>query len=445
MEQLNPASMDCLPDELLVEILSSLTTKQAVSTSLLSKRWKTLYSLVHNLDIDDYILFHREDGYHRYRPDIQKSFEDFVERTLAFRGHIKTFSLKSRELYAFGLGVDVVNRWICNALERGVSELHLCINSQFELPYKFFTSTTLVMLSLGRGIDCPRIPPDTSLPVLKILFLDSIRFKDDKFSDVFLAACPVLEELTIHDMNYPYVISSKSIKKLSLTIDNSYYNCLIHNHSSILRLDTPNVVDLYYSDLPRRKAPHCHLDSLAKVTLDLHYLRYGYQKVQNYANVKNIISEICNVKTLHLTSSAVEVISVCRKDGLPVFNNLVELMFSSRKRHRKVLPLLLERSPNLETLILSDLYRYTYGRRHRFVGIQIPANNKIKMLSFMQYQGSATELKHISHLLLKMECLEVVKVYLATEMNDLKKMQLTEDVVKLPAASSKVKIQVMGS
>ncbi|AEE77859.1 putative protein [Arabidopsis thaliana] len=387
MEQLNPASMDCLPDELLVEILSSLTTKQAVSTSLLSKRWKTLYSLVHNLDIDDYILFHREDGYHRYRPDIQKSFEDFVERTLAFRGHIKTFSLKSRELYAFGLGVDVVNRWICNALERGVSELHLCINSQFELPYKFFTSTTLVMLSLGRGLVCSKIPPETSLPVLKILFLYSIWFKD----------------LTRH------------------------------------------VVDLYYSDLPRRKAPHCHLDSLAKVTLDLHYLRYGYQKVQNYANVKNIISEIRNVKTLHLTSSAVEVISVCRKDGLPVFNNLVELMFSSRKRHRKVLPLLLERSPNLETLILSDLYRYTYGRRHRFVGIQIPANNKIKMLSFMQYQGSATELKHISHLLLKMECLEVVKVYLATEMNDLKKMQLTEDEVKLPAASSKVKIQVMGS
>jgi len=95
--------------------------------------------------------------------------------------------------------------------------------------------------------------------------------------------------------------------------------------------------------------------------------------------------------------------------------------------------------------MLQGLNRYTFGRRHRFVGIQIPSSNKIKMLSIKQYQGSATELKHISHLLLKMECLELVKVYLATEMDDLKKMQLTEDVVKLPAASSKVKIQVMGS
>ncbi|KAG7627301.1 Leucine-rich repeat 2 [Arabidopsis thaliana x Arabidopsis arenosa] len=263
---------------------------------------------------------------------------------------------------------DDIDHLICKAMLHSLSELHLQIisTSWLSFPSQVFTSTTLVKLSLGKTQHIYEFSPDTSLPALKVLLLDSIWFWDESLVNVFFAACPVLEDLTIRYNNFrgsSYVISSKSIKKLSVINSSSCYD----GHQSIITLDTPNVVDFYYSGFPQPKDPHCNLDSVAKATLDLHFLEDDNSQVQNDADVKNLIKEIHNVKTLHLTCLAVE------------------------------------------------------------------------------YQGSATELKHISHLLLKMECLEVVKVYLATEMNDLKKMQLTEDVVKLPAASSKVKLQVMGS
>ncbi|KAG7627312.1 FBD domain [Arabidopsis thaliana x Arabidopsis arenosa] len=188
--------------------------------------------------------------------------------------------------------------------------------------------------------------------------------------------------------SFMYVISNKTIKKLSVTCLNyRYYGTVPRNIS----FDTPNVVDFNYSDYLRRESPQCHLDSLAKATLDLHFFEDDKR-----ADVTDLISGLHNVKTLHLTSSTVEVISVCCKGGLPVFNNLVDLTTSV-----------------------------------------------IKMLSIMKCQGYPSEMKHIRYLLVNMECLEVVKVYVAAEMDDTKKMQLTEDLLKFPAASSKLKIQVM--
>ncbi|KAG7559610.1 F-box-like domain superfamily [Arabidopsis thaliana x Arabidopsis arenosa] len=440
-------SMECLPDDLFVQILSFLTTKEAASTSVLSKRWRTLFALSHNLDFDNMNLLDTEDLLKHSRRHIKKSFNDFVDHTLALHGNnnIKKFSLELSDTHIDNL--HDVDRWICNALERGVSDLHLGIESELfwwsRFPSKVFTSTTLVKLSLGVGTRfyTESVPSDLSLPALKVLFLDSIIWLkgDLQLLNVFLAACPALEDLTIRYMcgsENPHVISSKTIKKLSFTY--GYIYGYYGYFSRIISFDTPNVVDFYYSDYFGSESPQCHLDSIAKATLDLHFL-----KSDKIADVTDLISGIRNVKTLHLNSSTVKVISICCKGGLPVFNNLVDLVFFGTKRGWKLLlPLLLERSPNLKNLVLSGLDCFTF-RNNRFVVIRIPPTNQIKMLSIKQYQGSATELKHICHFLMNMECLEVVKVYVAPTMDDPKKMQLTEDILKLPTASSKVKIQVM--
>ncbi|EFH38748.1 hypothetical protein ARALYDRAFT_920651 [Arabidopsis lyrata subsp. lyrata] len=330
-----------------------------------------MFTFSPNLDFDDSIFCQpRKKNRNKNPNDVQERFNDFVDKAFALKGseNINKFSLKLSRTYKEKL--YNIDRWICNALEQGISEFHLDIKPTWygwhDLPSEVFTSTTLVKLSLGTTLRCQGLPSDTSLPALKILFLDSILFEEDQSFDVFLAACPALEDLTIHYKVYQgnsYVVSSPG----------SIYLRAI---SRIISLDTPNVVNFYYSDYIL-ESPQCRWDSRTKATFDLYFCNDDKHYVQNGAEVTDLITGIRNVKTLHLTSSTVEVILVC----LPVFNNLVDLVFLSKKEGWKLLlPRLLQHSPNLKTLVLS-------------------------------YQGYASELKHIRHFLLKMECLEVVQIY----------------------------------
>ena len=114
-----------LPEEVLSHILSFLTTKEAAITSILSKRWRNLFTLVPSLDIDDSVFLNPEEG-KRERDGILQSFMDFVDKVLASQGDtpIKKFSLKCKT----GIDTDRVNQWICNVLQRGATSLELVLD-----------------------------------------------------------------------------------------------------------------------------------------------------------------------------------------------------------------------------------------------------------------------------------------------------------------------------
>ncbi|CAH8269182.1 unnamed protein product [Arabidopsis lyrata] len=339
-----------LPHEVLGDILSLVPTKLAASTSLLSKKWRNVFALVHNLDFDDSVLLQPEEGKQR-RDVIKECFRNFVDRTLALQcaSPLKKFSLKCH--YDHDSELAHVVRWVCNALDRGVVELGVSIKPRWDpvprsetgvwqlpvniqthgdvfLPHALFTSKTLVKLTLGTQVAFGKLPPDLSLPALKSLFRR-------------------LRELFVRHKQYvglPFCISSRIIEKLSVQYDSDY------DLDLGMSFDAPSLVFLDYSDYALSLYPQVNLKSLVEARLDLRY-----SNIIKRPDISGLFIGISNIKTMRLSANSADVISRCVKHGLrlPVFNNLVSLTFGSKdKRGWRLLPYLLKQSPKLETLII---------------------------------------------------------------------------------------------
>ncbi|CAI9285279.1 unnamed protein product [Lactuca saligna] len=115
-----------MPDAILVLILSRLkSTKTAIRSSILSRRWRNLWTAVPSVDIQDGEKFKKN------------KFKEFVYWVLAS----KTVDLDSFRLRCDGYyNMSTVLRWIHMALTRNVKQLDLTICTKenaeaFELPH----------------------------------------------------------------------------------------------------------------------------------------------------------------------------------------------------------------------------------------------------------------------------------------------------------------------
>ncbi|KAL6226176.1 hypothetical protein ACLB2K_000139 [Fragaria x ananassa] len=107
-----------LPDALLSHILSFLTTKQAVRTSILSTRWNNIWVSVPSLDLVHY--------YCNESRSLHAAFVSFVDRALHCRGllDIQRFHLR---YYCFDVDLSRIDGWIRNVICRNVVELDLYV------------------------------------------------------------------------------------------------------------------------------------------------------------------------------------------------------------------------------------------------------------------------------------------------------------------------------
>jgi hypothetical protein len=226
-------TISSLPDAILCRILSFVTTKEAVATSILSKRWIHLWHHVHNLNFP-YINVETVNSSLLFNEFV---YSVLLSREIAGSNLINSFTLHiqyDNPHLAFDLGFPNITKWINVAVQRKLK--HLCLGLDVDnlddngddydadypnLPVSIFTCTTLVSLDLRwfRVEGFSFSSNGFQFPSLKTLHLKSVNFSKVRDFMLFIAGCPILEELRI-EMDFPLdeedSLTLQEFKRLSL-------------------------------------------------------------------------------------------------------------------------------------------------------------------------------------------------------------------------------------
>lgn len=292
-----------LPKEVISHIVSFLSAKEAVFTSLLSKKWQNLFTIIPKLRFDD-------------TDEIQGSFSDFVDGVIALPSttRVRKFNLRCRDRVD-PAQYDLINRCLCDVLKRGVLvlKLDIGIGKHYDLPFQFFTCKTVVKVELeggyGDGFVVDVLPANAFLPALETLTLSVIQF-DDLRGCAFvklLSACPVLKELTIFGMRWQRREWSGTL--CSPTLQRLIIQDFHPSQFTRLTLDTPSLTYFECSDASPDEFSIVNLDTLVEAKLHLmltgeyqcHVLDEGFVIHDSSSSPSNLIKGLGSVEIMDIS------------------------------------------------------------------------------------------------------------------------------------------------
>jgi hypothetical protein len=209
-----------LPDSLISHILSCLPTKDAVRTSVLSKRWIDCWTLINKVNIDEcdgelyYSRMTKASSGKLCQIKTMKStanqhFINFVYKSLFIR-KVESFSLFITSNY----DETLISAWISCILNQRPKKIHICTNSELNFSahtsqYLFNHAYNLEELVLKMCCCAIKVPSsrvgDFSFGNLKVLKLRGIIFTIDKSLVIRLSVLKKFETknccwLSAHDV-----------------------------------------------------------------------------------------------------------------------------------------------------------------------------------------------------------------------------------------------------
>ncbi|XP_019098256.1 PREDICTED: F-box/FBD/LRR-repeat protein At1g51370-like [Camelina sativa] len=329
-----------LHEPLISEILLRLSTKDAVRTSLLSKSWRYLWQSVPGLDLSLYDFLHNNFS------NID-AFLNFVERF--FDSHRESWIRKLRLFLGYRHRICDLKSWINAVTRRKIQHLDVNYYSSDEIPVSIYTCETLVQLRL-KWAGLPNAEY-VSLPCLKIMHLERIRFTSDTTLEKLISGSPVLEDLKIFGCSNDNAIQVRShtLKRINMDMD----------ESSGFVIDAPLLQCLSTKIASTKDFQIISSDFPTKLDIDLQPMRHGHFVRPPKKVVRDILTDIRRVRDLVITSDILKEFFLYSKSRtVRQFRNLSRLNARFTVCDLEMLPALLESCTKLESLIL-DLFRYS--------------------------------------------------------------------------------------
>ncbi|KAI3946779.1 hypothetical protein MKW98_003342 [Papaver atlanticum] len=322
-----------LSESLIRHILSFLDMKYVVQTSILSRKWRYMWTSVSTLVFDSSVF---DDLGERK----VNCFMRFVKSVLMLRD---ISDIKKFYLY-FDCDSEKVAKhldtWILAVVRRNVQELNIQIEYNdgliVRLPHCLVTSESLTGLVFN--FDGMLVFPDSmNLPRLKSLFLGSFEIDDLKFVNKLLSSCPVLETLVIKELAVragdELSVNNPELKHLDIS-------CYLYRESvpKIINLCTPSLSSFICEDCMIREYFLENLSSLVtaiiKMTKGVGAANFGKEELFPKRMLVFLMA-LQNVKELTLSLDFLQVFSRApslKERQLPLFRNLrclkLEMCFS---------------------------------------------------------------------------------------------------------------------
>nr|DAD20794.1 TPA_asm: hypothetical protein HUJ06_022257 [Nelumbo nucifera] len=317
--------ISALPKAVLHYILSFLDVRSAVQTSMLSKRWRYIWTTLPYLNFD-HILFLAY-GWNWGGENLgMDQFLDLIDRVLFLRGgsHIQKFRLYCIRNY-FDTGR--LHTWTLVAARCNVEEVDIRVSAKeaVELPHCLYISESMSVLKLNLGSKRPKLvlPSSMGLPNLKILHLCSLCFVDDELTNKLLCNCPLLESLIIRYCTLKNVenlkISAPRLKNLVIETcfeDSEVYEESGRSFSCKINVSAPNLISFKCRDHLKREYTLENLYSLVNADIDMYLeedydnelLKLPHKRKEEYAQCMiKWLTGLSNIKALTLSDLLLKV------------------------------------------------------------------------------------------------------------------------------------------